>query len=52
LSQKKTEKKAILEFYEQFACVGGDLVFFKSLCGIIKKKFNKNVNWEELVGEL
>uniref|UniRef100_A0A453PV38 Uncharacterized protein n=1 Tax=Aegilops tauschii subsp. strangulata TaxID=200361 RepID=A0A453PV38_AEGTS len=39
LSQKK---KAILEFYQQFACVGGDLVFSESLCEELQKKLYRS----------
>ena len=28
-----------MEFYQQFACVGGDLVFSESLCEELQKKF-------------
>nr|YP_010286953.1 RNA polymerase beta subunit [Limnobium laevigatum]UKT61067.1 RNA polymerase beta subunit [Limnobium laevigatum] len=39
--QKNIESKenAILEFYQQFACVGGDLVFSESLCKELQDKF-------------
>nr|QYB23365.1 RNA polymerase beta subunit [Hedysarum polybotrys var. alaschanicum] len=39
--KKKIESKenAILEFYRQFACVGGDPVFPESLCKELQKKF-------------
>nr|YP_009157532.1 RNA polymerase beta subunit [Poa palustris]YP_009461287.1 RNA polymerase beta subunit [Poa nemoralis]YP_009461374.1 RNA polymerase beta subunit [Poa trivialis]YP_009649947.1 RNA polymerase beta subunit [Poa sp. PI 374046]YP_010175076.1 RNA polymerase beta subunit [Poa pratensis]YP_010217976.1 RNA polymerase beta subunit [Nicoraepoa erinacea]YP_010245337.1 RNA polymerase beta subunit [Bellardiochloa variegata]QHD18719.1 RpoB [Poa pagophila]QHD18877.1 RpoB [Poa sphondylodes]QHD18956.1 Rpo len=39
--KKRIESKenAILEFYQQFACVGGDLVFSESLCEELQKKF-------------
>ncbi|KQJ97496.1 hypothetical protein BRADI_3g31425v3 [Brachypodium distachyon] len=41
LEKKRIEskEKAILEFYQQFACVGGDLVFSESLCKELQKKF-------------
>jgi DNA-directed RNA polymerase subunit beta len=35
----ESKEKAILEFYQQFACVGGDLLFSESLC---KELQNKN----------
>ena len=35
----ESKEKAILEFYQQFACVGGDLVFSESLCEELQKKF-------------
>nr|QYF09286.1 RNA polymerase beta subunit [Dianthus juniperinus subsp. juniperinus] len=34
-----SKKNAILEFYQQFACVGGDPVFSESLCKELQKKF-------------
>nr|QYF08870.1 RNA polymerase beta subunit [Dianthus fruticosus subsp. occidentalis] len=34
-----SNKNAILEFYQQFACVGGDPVFSESLCKELQKKF-------------
>nr|YP_009449783.1 RNA polymerase beta subunit [Tacca leontopetaloides]ANA91311.1 RNA polymerase beta subunit [Tacca leontopetaloides] len=39
--KKKIESKenAILEFYQQFACIGGDPVFSESLCKELQKKF-------------
>nr|YP_010319929.1 RNA polymerase beta subunit [Parnassia qinghaiensis]YP_010456550.1 RNA polymerase beta subunit [Parnassia degeensis]UJJ82623.1 RNA polymerase beta subunit [Parnassia qinghaiensis]UUA66112.1 RNA polymerase beta subunit [Parnassia tenella]UUA67733.1 RNA polymerase beta subunit [Parnassia degeensis] len=39
--KKKTGSKetAILEFYQQFTCVGGDPVFSESLCKELQKKF-------------
>ncbi|XP_062170390.1 DNA-directed RNA polymerase subunit beta-like [Alnus glutinosa] len=39
--EKKIGSKeiAILEFYQQFACVGVDLVFSESLCKELQKKF-------------
>lgn len=39
--RKKLDQKenAILEFYQQFACVGGDPVFSESLCKELQKKF-------------
>nr|YP_010015686.1 RNA polymerase beta subunit [Rhipsalis baccifera]QOI72670.1 RNA polymerase beta subunit [Rhipsalis baccifera] len=40
--EKKTigsKENAILEFYQQFACVGGDPVFSESLCKELQKKF-------------
>nr|UDZ61124.1 RNA polymerase beta subunit [Limnophyton angolense] len=40
--EKKTigsKENAILEFYQQFACVGGDPVFSESLCEELQKKF-------------
>nr|YP_010538785.1 RNA polymerase beta subunit [Valeriana jatamansi]UYF12314.1 RNA polymerase beta subunit [Valeriana jatamansi] len=44
LNDKEKEKigskeNAILEFYQQFACVGGDPVFSESLCKELQKKF-------------
>lgn len=33
------KENAILEFYQQFACVGGDPVFSESLCKELQKKF-------------
>ncbi|PHT54972.1 DNA-directed RNA polymerase subunit beta [Capsicum baccatum] len=44
LSNKERKKigskeNAILEFYQQFACVGGDPVFSESLCKELQKKF-------------
>nr|QHN53158.1 RNA polymerase beta subunit [Elatostema laevissimum var. laevissimum] len=35
----KSKENAILEFYQQFACVGGDPVFSESLCKELQKKF-------------
>jgi hypothetical protein len=35
----ETKEKAILEFYQQFAYVGADLVFSESLCKELQKKF-------------
>nr|UCU06597.1 RNA polymerase beta subunit [Ziziphus hajarensis] len=35
----KSKENAILEFYQQFACVGGDPVFSESLCKEVQKKF-------------
>ena len=35
----ESKEKAILEFYQQFVCVGGDPVFSESLCEILKKIF-------------
>nr|YP_010282602.1 RNA polymerase beta subunit [Elatostema stewardii]UHM25352.1 RNA polymerase beta subunit [Elatostema stewardii] len=35
----KSKENAILEFYRQFACVGGDPVFSESLCKELQKKF-------------
>nr|YP_009862865.1 RNA polymerase beta subunit [Spathodea campanulata]QKD76240.1 RNA polymerase beta subunit [Spathodea campanulata] len=35
----ESKENAILEFYQQFACVGGDLVFSESLCKELQKKF-------------
>ncbi|KAG5595819.1 hypothetical protein H5410_037051 [Solanum commersonii] len=35
----RSKENSILEFYQQFACVGGDLVFFESLCKELQKKF-------------
>ncbi|KAF4402740.1 hypothetical protein G4B88_010192 [Cannabis sativa] len=35
----KSKENAILEFYQQFSCVGGDLVFSESLCKELQKKF-------------
>nr|YP_009502717.1 RNA polymerase beta subunit [Paris thibetica]ASA69035.1 RNA polymerase beta subunit [Paris thibetica]QHV38823.1 DNA-directed RNA polymerase beta subunit [Paris thibetica]WCF61241.1 RNA polymerase beta subunit [Paris thibetica]WCF61929.1 RNA polymerase beta subunit [Paris thibetica]WCF63046.1 RNA polymerase beta subunit [Paris thibetica] len=40
--EKKTigsKENAILEFYQQFACVGGDPVFSESLCKELQNKF-------------
>nr|AXN55092.1 RpoB [Calochilus paludosus] len=34
-----SKETAILEFYQQFACVGGDPVFSESLCKELQKKF-------------
>nr|YP_010953094.1 RNA polymerase beta subunit [Amorphophallus yunnanensis]WMQ76003.1 RNA polymerase beta subunit [Amorphophallus yunnanensis] len=34
-----SKENAILEFYQQFACVGGDPVFSESLCKELQKKF-------------
>nr|YP_010143321.1 RNA polymerase beta subunit [Polygala arillata]QQL04527.1 RNA polymerase beta subunit [Polygala arillata] len=34
-----SQENAILEFYQQFACVDGDLVFSESLCEELQKKF-------------
>nr|YP_009092675.1 RNA polymerase beta subunit [Eustrephus latifolius]AIR12511.1 RNA polymerase beta subunit [Eustrephus latifolius] len=34
-----SKEDAILEFYQKFACVGGDLVFSESLCEQLQKKF-------------
>nr|YP_010155141.1 RNA polymerase beta subunit [Leucomeris decora]YP_010155228.1 RNA polymerase beta subunit [Nouelia insignis]QQX28758.1 RNA polymerase beta subunit [Leucomeris decora]QQX28845.1 RNA polymerase beta subunit [Nouelia insignis] len=34
-----SKENAILEFYQQFACVGGDPVFSESLCNDLQKKF-------------
>nr|CUA66155.1 RNA polymerase beta subunit [Dianthus gratianopolitanus] len=34
-----SNKNAILEFYQQFACVGGDPLFSESLCKELQKKF-------------
>ncbi|GER27661.1 DNA-directed RNA polymerase subunit beta [Striga asiatica] len=34
-----SKENAILEFYQQFACVGGDPVFSVSLCKELQKKF-------------
>jgi DNA-directed RNA polymerase subunit beta len=34
-----SKKNAILEFYQQFACVGGGPVFSESLCKELQKKF-------------
>nr|WRY72240.1 RNA polymerase beta subunit [Sclerocactus unguispinus] len=36
-----SKENAILEFYQQFACVGGDPVFSESLCKELQKKFFK-----------
>ncbi|CAN6440751.1 unnamed protein product [Victoria cruziana] len=33
-----SKENAILEFYQKFACVGGDLVFSESLCKELQKK--------------
>nr|YP_009757142.1 RNA polymerase beta subunit [Elatostema dissectum]QIM58961.1 RNA polymerase beta subunit [Elatostema dissectum] len=35
----KSKENAILEFYQQFACVGGDPVFSESLCKELQNKF-------------
>ncbi|PKU65338.1 DNA-directed RNA polymerase subunit beta [Dendrobium catenatum] len=51
-----SKESAILEFYQQFACVGGDPVFSESLCKELQKKFfqhrcelgnmgQQNMNW-------
>nr|ADD31197.1 RNA polymerase beta subunit protein [Ximenia americana] len=34
-----SKENAILEFYQQFACVGGDPAFSESLCKELQKKF-------------
>nr|YP_009449966.1 RNA polymerase beta subunit [Burmannia disticha]ANK36163.1 RNA polymerase beta subunit [Burmannia disticha] len=34
-----SKENAILEFYKQFACVGGDPVFSESLCKELQRKF-------------
>nr|QXO05573.1 RNA polymerase beta subunit [Zeuxine affinis] len=34
-----SKENAILEFYQQFVCVGGDPVFSESLCKELQKKF-------------
>ncbi|EOY14261.1 RNA polymerase subunit beta [Theobroma cacao] len=34
-----SKENAILEFYQQFSCVGGDPVFSESLCKELQKKF-------------
>nr|YP_010007314.1 RNA polymerase beta subunit [Passiflora vespertilio]QNR06157.1 RNA polymerase beta subunit [Passiflora vespertilio] len=34
-----SKENAILEFYQQFTCVGGDPVFSESLCKELQKKF-------------
>nr|YP_010534441.1 RNA polymerase beta subunit [Rhododendron thymifolium]UYA95625.1 RNA polymerase beta subunit [Rhododendron thymifolium] len=34
-----SKENAILEFYQQFTCVGEDLVFSESLCEYLQKKF-------------
>nr|QXI89059.1 RNA polymerase beta subunit [Sinogentiana souliei] len=34
-----SKENAILEFYQQFACLGGDPVFSESLCKELQKKF-------------
>nr|YP_010216226.1 RNA polymerase beta subunit [Gentiana zollingeri]UBR43069.1 RNA polymerase beta subunit [Gentiana zollingeri] len=34
-----SKENALLEFYQQFACVGGDPVFSESLCKELQKKF-------------
>ncbi|KAM0040310.1 putative DNA-directed RNA polymerase [Helianthus debilis subsp. tardiflorus] len=56
LNDKKigSKENAILEFYQQFACVEGDPVFSESLSKDLQKKnsFNKDVNWEGLVDEI
>ncbi|WP_459593972.1 hypothetical protein, partial [Enterobacter hormaechei] len=33
------KENAILEFYQQFSCVGGDPIFSESLCKELQKKF-------------
>lgn len=38
-NQIGSKENAILEFYQQFACVGGDPVFSESLCKELQKKF-------------
>ncbi|KAL4009949.1 hypothetical protein IC575_030772 [Cucumis melo] len=35
----RSKENAILEFYQQFSCVGGDPVFSESLCKELQKKF-------------
>nr|WBU14124.1 RNA polymerase beta subunit [Cyanotis ciliata] len=35
----RSKENAILEFYQQFACVGGDPVFSESFCKELQKKF-------------
>nr|YP_010721855.1 RNA polymerase beta subunit [Pilea cavernicola]WDS80925.1 RNA polymerase beta subunit [Pilea cavernicola] len=35
----KSKENAILEFYQQFVCVGGDPLFSESLCKELQKKF-------------
>ncbi|CAI8583123.1 unnamed protein product [Vicia faba] len=35
----RSKENAILEFYRQFACVGGDPIFPESLCTELQKKF-------------
>jgi DNA-directed RNA polymerase subunit beta len=35
----ESKEKAILEFYQQFTCVDGDLVFSESLCEELQKNF-------------
>nr|AKZ31030.1 RNA polymerase beta subunit [Goodenia decursiva] len=35
----RSKENAILEFYQQFACVGEDLVFSESLCKELQEKF-------------
>nr|YP_009229470.1 RNA polymerase beta subunit [Aquilaria sinensis]YP_010427335.1 RNA polymerase beta subunit [Aquilaria agallochum]YP_010427523.1 RNA polymerase beta subunit [Aquilaria rugosa]ALT55551.1 RNA polymerase beta subunit [Aquilaria sinensis]QIS92211.1 RNA polymerase beta subunit [Aquilaria sinensis]QNO35152.1 RNA polymerase beta subunit [Aquilaria sinensis]USN92738.1 RNA polymerase beta subunit [Aquilaria agallochum]USN92926.1 RNA polymerase beta subunit [Aquilaria rugosa] len=35
----RSKENAILEFYRQFSCVGGDPVFSESLCKELQKKF-------------
>nr|UDZ61129.1 RNA polymerase beta subunit [Helanthium bolivianum]UDZ61130.1 RNA polymerase beta subunit [Helanthium tenellum] len=35
----ESKENAILEFYQQFTCVGGDPVFSESLCEELQKKF-------------
>nr|DBA06324.1 TPA: RNA polymerase beta subunit [Tapheocarpa calandrinioides] len=35
----RSKENAILEFYQQFACVGGDPIFSESLCKELQKKF-------------
>nr|YP_009436335.1 RNA polymerase beta subunit [Cyphia belfastica]ATG26512.1 RNA polymerase beta subunit [Cyphia belfastica] len=34
-----SKENAILEFYQQFTCVGGDSIFSESLCEELQKKF-------------
>nr|YP_009670962.1 RNA polymerase beta subunit [Passiflora arbelaezii]QCX30239.1 RNA polymerase beta subunit [Passiflora arbelaezii] len=38
-NQIGSKENAILEFYQQFTCVGGDPVFSESLCNELQKKF-------------
>nr|QWT70964.1 RNA polymerase beta subunit [Heliophila elongata] len=51
-----SKENAILEFYQQFSCVGGDPIFSESLCKELQKKFfhqrcelgrigRRNINW-------
>ncbi|KAG2596581.1 hypothetical protein PVAP13_5KG170049 [Panicum virgatum] len=49
----ESKEKAILEFYQQFACVGGDLVFSESLCEELQKKiFQQKYQFGQALGRL